>query len=204
MFGKDKTSYSSNKEDVLIDILTGFKQNGIYIDVGANHPDVISVTKKFYNRGWHGINIEPNYDNYLLFLEKRTRDLNLNFGIADKEGELDFFFKPEATTAETTGFTFSKKVYNERGYNFKSKKVKVIPLKKVFEDNKLTFVDFINIDTEGFENEILKGNDWEKYKARVLCVEGRGYDKFLKQFGYKQALFDGTNTYYVLNNENHF
>lgn len=80
----------------------------------------------------------------------------------------------------------------------------MIPLKKVFEDNKLTFVDFINIDTEGFENEILKGNDWAKYKARVLCIEGRGYDKFLKQFGYKQALFDGTNSYYVLNNENYF
>lgn len=204
LFGRDKVSYSSNKEDLIIDILLGFKQNGIYIDVGANHPDVISVTKKFYDRGWKGINIEPNYDNYLLFLESRKRDINLNVGIADKEGELDFFFKPEATIAETTGSTFSKKVYNEREYNFKSKKVKVIPLKKVFEDNKLTLVDFINIDTEGFENEVLKGNDWKKYKARVLCVEGRGYDKFLKPFGYKQALFDGTNTYYVLNNENYF
>ena len=77
LFGKDKISYSSNKEDVIIDILTGFKPNGVYIDVGANHPDIISVTKKFYDRGWRGVNIEPNYDNYLLFLEKRKRDINL-------------------------------------------------------------------------------------------------------------------------------
>ena len=75
LFGKDKISYSSNKEDVIIDILTGFKQNGVYIDVGANHPDIISVTKKFYDRGWSGVNIEPNYDNYLLFLEKRKREV---------------------------------------------------------------------------------------------------------------------------------
>ena len=204
LFGKDKISYSSNKEDVIIDILTGFKQNGVYIDVGANHPDIISVTKKFYDRGWSGVNIEPNYDNYLLFLEKRKRDINLNFGIAEKEGEADFFFKPNATTAESTGFTFSKKVYDERGHDLKSKKVKMMPLRKVFEDNGLVSVDFINIDTEGFENEVLKSNDWKKYKARVLCVEGKGYDKFLKQFGYKKALFDGINTYYVLNDDNHF
>ena len=180
LFGKDKISYSSNKEDVIIDILTGFKQNGVYIDVGANHPDIISVTKKFYDRGWRGINIEPNHDNYLLFLEKRKRDINLNFGIAEKEGEVDFFFKLNATIAESTGFTFSKKVYDERRYDFKSRKVKTIPLKKVFEDNGLVFADFINIDTEGFENEVLKGNDWKKYKAGVLCVEGKGYDKFFK------------------------
>ena len=180
LFGKDKISYSSNKEDVIIDILTGFKPNGIYIDVGANHPDIISVTKKFYDRGWRGVNIEPNYDNYLLFLEKRKRDINLNFGIAEKEGEVDFFFKLNATIAESTGFTFSKKVYDERRYDFKSRKVKTIPLKKVFEDNGLVFADFINIDTEGFENEVLKGNDWKKYKAGVLCVEGKGYDKFFK------------------------
>ena len=180
LFGKDKISYSSNKEDVIIDILTGFKPNGIYIDVGANHPDIISVTKKFYDRGWRGINIEPNHDNYLLFFEKRKRDINLNFGIAEKEGEVDFFFKLNATIAESTGFTFSKKVYDERRYDFKSRKVKTIPLKKVFEDNGLVFADFINIDTEGFENEVLKGNDWKKYKAGVLCVEGKGYDKFFK------------------------
>ena len=74
----------------------------------------------------------------------------------------------------------------------------------MFEDNGLVFADFINIDTEGFENEVLKGNDWKKYKAGVLCVEGKGYDKFLKQFGYKKALFDGTNTYYILSNDNRF
>ncbi|MFH1292376.1 MAG: FkbM family methyltransferase [bacterium] len=183
-----------------MDILTNFKDKGTYIDVGANHPDIISVTKKFYERGWSGINIEPNYDNYIFFVNTRLRDINLNVGVSDKEGELDFFYKANASVTDSTGFTFSKDVYDARNYSLGSKKVKVIPLKKVFEENNINYVDFINIDTEGFENKVLESNDWLVNRAGVLCIEGRGYGKFLKKYGYRKVLFDGSNSFYKLKN----
>lgn len=200
LFAKDKITFAQNKEDLIIDILTGFKDNGTYIDVGANHPSIISNTKKFYDRGWNGINIEPKYENYLIFIQERNRDINLNIGIAKSDGEMDFYYKSGGNITDSTGSTFSKEVYNERSYDFPSKKIKVLPLSKIFEDNGLKTVDFINIDVEGFELEILEGNDWRKYKANVLCIEGQGYDEFLKKFGYDKVFFDGANSYYKLKN----
>ncbi|MFA6547754.1 MAG: FkbM family methyltransferase [Candidatus Magasanikbacteria bacterium] len=197
LFSKDKITYAQNKEDQIIDILTGFKDTGSYIDIGANNPHKISVTKKFYERGWSGINIEPNSDNYLLFLKDRPRDINLNIGLAGQEGELDYYYKPNATLIDSTGFTFSKKVYNERKYDLQSKKIKVSTLSKIFSDNNLTHIDFINMDVEGFENEILSGNNWSKYGASVLCIEGKNYDQFLSKYGYKKVLYDGSNIYYI-------
>ncbi|PIR75656.1 MAG: hypothetical protein CO030_01730 [Candidatus Magasanikbacteria bacterium CG_4_9_14_0_2_um_filter_42_11] len=197
-FSTNLVTYAQNKEDMLIDIFLGCKKIGSYIDVGANHPDALSVTKLFYERGWRGLNVEPNYENYLLFLRSRPEDKNYNVGLADKEGEFDFFYKPDASIGETTGFTFSQEIYDKRNYDLESKKIPVTTLKKLFEENQLTYVDFINIDTEGFEMQILNGNDWNKYKAGVLCIEGKGFSDFLKPFGYKKVLFDGSNSFYKL------
>jgi len=179
LFKKDNISYSSNKEDLIIDILTKHKKKGTYIDIGAYLPDRINNTKKFYERGWRGINIEPGEKGYELFKEKRPQDINLNIAIG--EGEINFKGYPEVSG-------------NKR-------RIVLTPLKQIFKDYKLDFVDFISIDVDRFENEVLKSNDWNQYKAKVLCIEGKGYDGFLKQFGYKKALFDGTNTYYVLKNK---
>lgn len=197
-FAKDKETYAQNKEDLIIDILTGYKRKGFYVDVGANNPDVISVTKKFYERGWNGINVEPDHSNYLLLEEKRKRDINLNIGIANQEGELDFFMKDSANTTESTGFTFSKQVYDKRKYKLDSKKVQVLPLKKVFAENSVENIDFMNIDVEGFEREVIKSNDWKKYRPTVLCIEGNNYDELLSCHNYERILFDGNNVYYVL------
>ena len=71
-------SYAQNFEDVILwrvfkDIISGF-----YIDVGAYHPRIDSVTKWFYDQGWNGINIEPSKEYLDRFYDERPRDLNLN------------------------------------------------------------------------------------------------------------------------------
>jgi hypothetical protein len=52
--------------------------NGTYVEVGANNPSVMSVTKAFYEKNWHGINIEPLYNMYILLMKQRPRDMNVN------------------------------------------------------------------------------------------------------------------------------
>jgi hypothetical protein len=52
-------SYAQFREDTILDRFFK-KSTGFYIDIGANHPDRFSNTKKFYKKGWSGINIEPN------------------------------------------------------------------------------------------------------------------------------------------------
>ncbi len=72
-------SFAQFGDDIIIEKLLG-KRKGFYIDIGANHPDRFSNTKRFYVNGWRGINIEPNPISYNKFL-KRKKDVNLNIGI---------------------------------------------------------------------------------------------------------------------------
>ncbi|MHC5827470.1 MAG: FkbM family methyltransferase, partial [Nostoc sp.] len=84
-------SYAQNLEDVLLNRVFKHKINGFYIDVGALHPTVDSVTKAFYDRGWSGINIEPIKENCNIFQKERPKDINLNIALSNSEGNLDFF-----------------------------------------------------------------------------------------------------------------
>ena len=183
-------SYSSLNEDNIIDWLTGYKKSGIYIDVGANNPDIINNTRLFYERGWRGINIEPSEKDFKLLQEKRPEDKNYNNAIG--LGEIILFEGED----NSVGNTYNQKLADERGLT-KTRKIKLKPLSEIFEENNLKTVDFISVDVETFEHEVLKSNNWEKYKATVLCIEGSGYD-YLKKFGYKKVFWDGCNTYYKL------
>lgn len=185
---KGLKSYSSLGEDNILDWLTGYKDKGTYIDIGANHPDHNNNTKLFYERGWHGINIEPNVDGYKLFLKERPDDVNINTGVGN--GELTYF-EGDNTAA---GNTFNAETGKERGLR-EGKKIKLTPLQDIFKQNGLTHVDFISIDVERFEDNVLRSNDWTKYRADVLCIEGYAYP-YLEQFGYKRVFWDGGNCYY--------
>src|SRR4051812_16461044 len=87
-------SYSQSGEDIIVDYV--FRLRGIelpsYIDIGANHPFAINNTARFYERGCRGFNIDPNPVAIQLFNEHRREEINLNVGINDKAGGIDFFF----------------------------------------------------------------------------------------------------------------
>ena len=77
-------SYAQNREDVLLNRLFRGKNSGFYIDVGASHPELFSVTKYFYDKGWNGINIDPISKNIALFNEQRPRDINLCLALGQR------------------------------------------------------------------------------------------------------------------------
>ena len=80
-------SYAQNHEDVLLDRAFPRGKPGFYIDVGANEPVRNSVTKHFYELGWHGINVEPAAHPFALLAAERERDVNLNVAVSDSEVE---------------------------------------------------------------------------------------------------------------------
>ena len=141
------SSYSQYGEDVTIDRLLNFKKNGFYIDVGANHPSIFNNTKRFYKRGQHGINIEPNLSAFKKF-SVRTRDLNLNIGIGENSIEQNFYCFKEDTV--NTFSLESKNLLISQGFNLiDTLRIKVFSLKAVIEkyvNNRE--IDFISIDVE--------------------------------------------------------
>lgn len=197
-------SYAQNREDI---ILSGFFKNtkkGFYVDVGANDPEKDSVTKFFYDRGWHGINIEPIRSYHDKLQQQRPRDLNLNIGIAEDETTLNF---REYSRGKGLS-TFSKEMIDD--YEAASRTVtnkyidypvQVYPLKKIFKDYKIQKINFLKVDVEGFEYGVLKSNDWTKYRPQVLCIEAnhvkKEWKKLLESQNYMLVFFDGLNEYYV-------
>ena len=91
-------TYSQELEDLILLCVFYDVKKGFYIDVGANDPDIISVTKAFYLKGWNGINIEPLPDKYNLLLQKRQRDINLRVGIGKNKEIRTLYLKGGMST----------------------------------------------------------------------------------------------------------
>ena len=168
-----KKSYSQSGEDLIVKfIFDRLKiQNPSYIDIGAHHPYTISNTALFYLNGSKGINIEPDKTLFDEFLKERKKDINLNIGVSNESIILEYFVMNEKALN-----TFSK----EDALNSEKEGKKIIETKMIQTD-KLTsiiacyannkFPDFLSLDVEGFDEDVLKSIDFKTNFPLVICVE---------------------------------
>ena len=166
-------SYAQEGEDIVLKRIFSGQSTGFYVDVGAHHPMRFSNTYSFYKLGWRGINIEPNPDSFNLFAKYRPRDINLNYGIAKIKGNLEYYMFDEPALN-----TFDVEVLNSRKLNTQYKHIKTILIEVMALSNVLkefipegTKIDFLSIDVEGLDLEVLMSNDWQKYRPNWVLVE---------------------------------
>jgi hypothetical protein len=170
-----KKSYSQCGEDLIVKFI--FTLRGIYkpsyIDIGAYHPFNLSNTALFYTKGSRGINIEPNPIGISPFYKYRRNDINLNIGISSHETYLDYYCMNVATMNTFDALAAEDLV---RKYGFTIVEIKKIFVKtlphviKKYIDNNL-FPDFLSLDVEGLDMDILTQIDYEKNFPKVICVE---------------------------------
>jgi FkbM family methyltransferase len=197
-------SYAQNREDIILNGFFGEEEKGFYVDIGGFDPDLDSVTKFFYQRGWHGINVEPQPDKLQLFEKKRPRDINILKGVSDQETSLKLrSYKNQGLS------TFSPKMKteykttqaNDQVREYEDIEVEVTTLKNLFTDCHVKSIQFMKVDVEGLEYEVLAGNDWEKYRPEVICIEAnhilKDWRMLLAKNGYNLVFFDGLNEYYT-------
>ena len=163
-------TYSQNFEDIILARIFSEQKTGFYIDIGACHPEKLSVTKHFYDLEWKGINVEPIPSAHQLFNEQRPRDINLNVAIDSAPGTRKFFEVLEFDALSTFDIEQAKYL-NETGHNLKEYTVETLTLNQIFEDYVDLEVDFLKIDVEGSEELVLKSIDFTKYRPKVLVVE---------------------------------
>jgi FkbM family methyltransferase len=163
-------TYSQNFEDIILARLFSEQKAGFYIDIGACHPEKLSVTKHFYDLGWKGINIEPIPSAHQLFNKERPRDINLNVAIDSTPGTRKFFEVLEFDALSTFDIEQAKYL-NETGHNLKEYIVETLTLNQIFESYVDLEVDFLKIDVEGSEELVLKSIDFTIYRPKVLVVE---------------------------------
>lgn len=166
-------SYSQEGEDLILYRIFEGKKEGFYVDVGAHHPFRFSNTFLFYKMGWKGINIDANPESIRLLNKFRKRDININLGVGEKEGILNYYMFNEPALN-----TFDEDLAKQRNgsgeYRLtKTIPIKVMPLREVLNEYlpTNTTIDFMTIDCEGMDFEVLRSNDWDKFRPNVLLVE---------------------------------
>lgn len=167
-------SWSQEGEDQILRRIFEKKPTGFYVDVGAHHPWRFSNTYLFYTRGWSGLNIDAMPGSMKSFNKYRSRDINIEVGVGLNECQLDYFvFNEPALNG------FSKELSDERHdsnsiYQINQViKVNVAPLSLILDRNLPAGqgIDFMSVDVEGFDFEVLKSNDWAKYRPKYVLAE---------------------------------
>lgn len=202
-------SFAQNFEDVMLWRALKHVKKGFYIDVGAAWPDTHSVTKAFYLDGWRGVNIEPNPELNQLLRTQRPEDINLMVAVGDREDRV--LIKIISDTGLSTISESVSKGHAKTGLLLQDTEVQLTTLASIWEQYvpRGRDVHFLKVDVEGFEEAVLRGNDWKNYRAWIIVVEAimpssqtasyESWEPILFQANYSFAYGDGLNRFYVAN-----
>ncbi len=199
-------SYAQNMEDVVLSRLFAGQATGFYIDVGGGHAIADNVSFLFYQQGWHGLVVEPQASLGALYRRVRPRDMLIQALAGRTEGTLELF---EATTFHglSTASADHASAAEQAGVAGQRVVKPVTTLANLCAEHKVAAIDFLKVDVEGHEAEVLAGQDWTRYRPRVVLVEAieplsmkdaaHRFEPFLLSKGYRFAFFDNLNRWYV-------
>ncbi len=168
-----KKSYSISNVDLIINRMFSKKNNGIFIDLGCNHPIKFNNTYLLYKRGWRGINIDLDKKSIEEFNKIRNKDYNLQSLISsepDEEKEIYYYHSRSAINTVSEELIKYRKTDKNK---IKVIKQKTETLENVIERSpfKNNSIDFLSIDIENHEYEALKNFNFNKYKIQVIVTE---------------------------------
>jgi FkbM family methyltransferase len=212
-------TYAQNFEDVMLARLFKEQATGFYVDVGAWHPTVHSVTRHFYELGWRGVNVEPIRRQFALFETERPRDVNLNVAVGDTPGTFRFFECEDDTSLSTANPVRAEEM-RKGGHVVVEYDVAVTTLRELADRHCPPTVEFLKVDVEGLEGSVLRGVDWKRFRPRALVIEAtkpavpitdwedidaiakwQEWEGGLLENGYVFAYFDGLSRFYVSEEE---
>jgi FkbM family methyltransferase len=198
-------SYAQNCEDVVLWRALMDVKGGSYIDVGAADPDVDSVTKAFYERGWSGINVEPAHFYFERLEAARPRDLNV-YAAAGARAEVRTLNIVAETGLSTLDGAIARR-HADAGHVVSAVSVPVLPLSTIAKSKSMPTIHFLKIDVEGAEADVLEGIDLDEIRPWIVLVEAtepnsqvqtrRHWEHLLVGRRYDFAYFDGLNCFYV-------
>lgn len=200
-------SYAQNFEDIILSRIFVNEKKGFYVDIGACHPIHDSVTQHFYLNGWQGINIEPQPQLFAELQRERQRDINLNVCVGSQAGRQTLYITADQGTS-TLDSTLAG-LYQSAGRVTQEIDVEVVSLNDIW----LQYVgkrrvDFLKIDVEGFEKEVLVNTDFAIVNPSILLIESVSpesqepayldWEPLIAQH-YRLFYFDGLNRFYHRN-----
>lgn len=197
-------SYAQNFEDVILERIFKDKKTGTYVDIGACHPVYDSVTQHFYLRGWSGINIEPQPKLFAELQAVRQRDINLDLCVGAQPGQQTLYITRNVGTSTLNPALAEQ--YRQSQEIDQEITVELITLNQLWSEKlQDRHVDFMKIDVEGFEREVLAGADFSLVSPSILVIEATRPNsselchhqwEMLVLEHYEFFYFDGLNRFY--------
>lgn len=173
--------------------LLGIRHTATYLDIGAHHPTIISNTALLYESGLRGVNVEANPNLMQAFFRERPLDLNLNLGIAPKSGEMDFYFIDKWSGRNT----FSQEAADGFVRDFPSfrisevQKIPTLTLNDLVNKHcKEKFPDFLSVDIESLDYDVLKGADFSQDHPRIVCAETVSHNGTQNYLSFREMMTD--------------
>jgi FkbM family methyltransferase len=198
-------SYAQTREDVVLWRALHGVPCGFYIDIGAHDPTDLSVTRAFYDRGWRGINVEPNPSYAEKLRKERPRDVTLQVALGDTPGVATLY-----EFGDTGLSTLAKEIADGHilaGFKAAEQRVPVTTLAQLLDDFVEPQVHFLKIDVEGYEQQVLRGADFTKVRPWIVLIEAvrpmtttanwEAWESILLEAGYEFVYFDGLNRFYI-------
>ncbi|MBG6106740.1 FkbM family methyltransferase [Frigoribacterium sp. CG_9.8] len=201
-------SFAQNGEDVVLNRVLGKLPIGTYVEIGANHPRIDSVSRSFYDRGWSGIAVEPNPYYAALYRAERPRDHTIEAAVTSSTEPNIIFHLIEGTGLSTLVDAVSVD-HASQGMTVVDVVVPTIRLDEVIAMNGLggAEIHFLMIDTEGAELQVLQSIDLTKVRPWILIIEATApgspiathaeWEQLVLGAGYQLCLFDGLSRFYV-------
>ncbi len=203
-------SYAQNLEDYHLDLVLGDEPAGTYVDVGGGHPVADNVSFWFYLKGWRGLVVEPQEALADIYAHVRPRDRTVSCLAGRADGEAEFH-----VVSTLHGFSTTVREHaagaGQFGAGYTTVRKPVRTLAALCAEAGLTRIDFLKIDVEGAESDVIAGMDFARWRPRVVLVEAiapgsmaeawDAWEPALMAAGYRFAFFDRLNRFYVADEE---
>jgi FkbM family methyltransferase len=191
-------TFSQEGEDLILGRIFAGRIKGFFVDVGAYHPFRFSNTFLLYHAGWRGINVDATPGSMRAFDQNRPEDINIECFVGDPDSEKTFtlYNEPALNTASQTVLE-SRVLRSSTYWPVSTSTVHPRSLSSILDDHKPIDVpiDFLNLDVEGCEQEVLESNDWSRYRPEIIVMEQLSTDihesmdhpttMFLNRHGYR-------------------
>ncbi|PYO40635.1 MAG: SAM-dependent methyltransferase [Gemmatimonadetes bacterium] len=149
------------------------RSTGCYVDIGAYSPTECSNTHIFYQRGWRGINIDATPESVRAFDLVRKQDINLHCAIGSHEGPVSLYAWDRPSVFNTLCPEVARQRERELGRPPEVVSVPCLRLETVLQRHLPggTEIDFLNVDAEGADLDVLRSNNWDSYRPELVVVE---------------------------------
>jgi FkbM family methyltransferase len=200
-------SYAQRFEDLYLMRCFGDRTDGFYIDIGSGHPVYDNVSFAFYLKGWRGITVEPNPWLARLSRAVRPRDRHVEALVGSQCGEATFYRVREFHGLSTMNPDHAQAALTQFGKSADAITVPLTTLAALCAGQAPASFEFLKIDVEGAEPDVLFGGDWQRFRPKVIVVEALApytlapaweqWEPFLAQHRYGYVWFDSLNRSYL-------